>query len=334
MGPLVVKVKIEFLKFYFLALLLLATNTTGFDIYFHAISISNFDLIDYYNPSWVISGYELPRYLFFHYFLWLITCFGIFPLLPILGVLYASALTRAASHHYSQGLIRHAVVVAIVVDIIFTSAVGVSLLVIGMGVLANADKKTSSSYLLICLGSVLHPIGLLAGLFVLLILRGWIYFLLLIVLIYFLHLLTILKPSNFVEYQRAFDFGELVAVNSFIYEKVVDKLSVEVFAIFILFAIYLSLFVISKFREIRFILKQFDRLISIVSVHYVICFLLVVAIARGYPSHLTTGGPLALLSFQHEHLPRETLNIISAAWVSPYFLYDSIKSNQYDFRGD
>jgi len=331
---LVFKIKIKFFKFYFLALLLLATNTTGFDIYFHAISVADFDLIDYYNPVWVVSGYELPRYLYLHYFFWLITCFGILPLIPVLAIFYAFSLMRVAGHKFTHGLIKHAVIAVMVMNIVFTSALGISLMAIGLGVISKANNKTSISYLLVCLGSVLHPIGFVVGLFFLSVLRGWLYLLILPVLIHILHLLTTFFSANLVEYQRVFELSDLMVVNSFIYEKVVDKLIVETFALFALFALYLSSIAFGKIREIRLVLNKLDLLYSKVSVDYVIWAFLAVALAMGYPSHLTTGGPLAVLSFHYDELPRETLNIISATWVSPYLLHDSIKSNQYYFRGD
>lgn len=328
------KIKIEFLKFYFLALLLLATNTIGFDIYFHSISVANFQLIDYYNPSWVVSGYELPRYILLHYFLWLVTCFGVLPLLPVLAGLYALALMKVVSHKYTHGFIKYAVVAIMVLNIVFTSALGISLLFIGLGVLTRVDKQPSNSYLCICFGSILHPIGFAVGLFILLVLRGWLHMAILAFLLQFSHLLAIFFTSNYAEHQRVFEISDLMVANSLIYDKVVGKLSVEAFALFALFAISLSLFFLGKISGIRLVLNQVSGLVSGVSVRYVICFFLVAALVRSYPSHLNTGGPLAVLSFQSDQLPRETLNIMSAAWLSPYLLYDSVKSNQYHFRGD
>lgn len=328
------KIKIKFFKFYFVALLLLATNTTGFDIYFHAISVADFAMIDYYNPQWVVSGYELPRYIFFHYFFWLITCFGLLPLLPVLAILYALALMKVFSHNFKHGFIKHAVVAAMVVNIIFTSALGISLLVIGLGVLSRVGKSNANSNSLICLGSVLHPIGFVVGLLILLALRSWVYLLVLAVLIYFSHALTIFIPSKYVEHQRLFDLTDLMVVNSLIYEKVLDKLSVEAFGLFSLFAIYLLLTILGKIRETRLALNLLNRLVLIVNAYYVIYLLLATSLIVSYPSHLTTGGPLSVISFQYDKLPRETLNIISAAWVSPFLLHDSIKLNQYYFRGE
>lgn len=327
------KIKIEFLKFYFLALFLLATNTIGFDIYFHAISVADFQLIDYYNPAWVVSGYELPRYILLHYLLWLITCFGVLPLLPILAGLYALALMKVVSHKYTHGFIKYAVVAMMVLNIIFTSALGISLLLIGLGVLTRVDDQPSNSYLCICLGSILHPIGFAVGLFVLLVLRGWVYMAALALLLHFSHLLAMIFQSNYVGHQRVFEISDLMLANSLIHNKLVGKLSVEAFALFALFAMSLSLFFLSKIREIRLVLNQVSGLVTRVSVRYVISFFLVVALVRSYPSHFNTGGPLAVLSFQGDQLPHETLNIMSAAWLSPYLLYDSVKSNQYHFRG-
>lgn len=328
------KIKIEFFKLYFLALMLLATNTTGFDIYFHAISVADFKLIDYYNPAWVVSGYELPRYILLHYFLWLITCFGLLPLLPVLAILYTLALMKAIHHKYTHALIKHAVVTSMVVNIIFTSALGISLLIIGLGVLARAETKAVNGFLLICLGAVLHPIGVVVGLLLMLILRGWRYLLLLVGLIHFSHVLTILIPSHYVEYQRIFELTDLVVENTLIYEKVVDKLSVEAFGLFTLLLIYLLLSSLRKVRETRLLLNLANRFLSVVSAYIVVYFMLAAALVLSYPSHLTTGGPLSVISFQYDKLPSETLNIISAAWVSPYLLHDSIKSNQYYFRGE
>lgn len=328
------KIKIEFFKLYFVALLLLATNTTGFDIYFHAISVADYGMIDYYNPAWVVSGYELPRYILLHYFFWLITCFGFFPLLPVVAIMYALAMSTAIRHKYTHGFIKHAVVAAIVVNIIFTSALGISLLFIGLGVLSQAESKNSNALLLICLGAVLHPIGFFIGLLLIFILRGWRYLLFLAGLIQFSHMLIILFPSNYVEYQRNFDLTDLLVGGTYIYEKVVDKLSVEALGLFGLFVIYLLISNLGKVREFKLVLNLVNRLVSVVSVHVVIYFLLAAALISSYPAHLSTGGPLSVISFQHDQLPRETLNIISAAWVSPYLLSDSIKSNQYNFRGE
>jgi len=333
-GTLVFKIKIKFFKFYLLALLLLATNTTGFDVYFHAISVADFELIDYYNPTWIVSGYELPRYILLHYFLWLITCFGYLPLLPLLAIFYALGLMKAVNFRYTHGLIKHVVVATMIVNIIFTSALGISLFMIGLGVLARTDKKFSNSFLLICLGSTLHPIGFLIGFSLLLVLRGWVYLLILMVMILFSHYLTVFTPLNFTGHQRMFDFEDLLDVNSLIYEKVVGKLSVEVFALFALYVIYLLFKASSKIHEVRFFLNSFSQLVSIVNVHYIIYFMLAAALVKSYPSHLTTGGPLAVLSLQYKELNKETLNIISAAWITPYFLHESIKFNQYRYRGD
>lgn len=328
------KIKIEFFRLFFVALLLLATNTTGFDIYFHAISVADFGMIDYYNPAWVVSGYELPRYIFLHYFLWLSTCFGLLPLMPVLGILYALALMKAINHKYTHGFIKYAVVTAMVVNIIFTSALGISLLVIGLGVLARAENKRSKALFLICLGSVLHPIGFVVGFLLLLVLRGWLYLLISAGLIHLAHSLTLFIPSYLIEYQRVFDLSDLLNENSYIYEKVVNKLSVEALALFALVGASMALFAFGKIFQIRLLLNSITRLVSVVNVNYVIYFLLAAVIVKSYPSHLTTGGPLAVITFQYEKLPRETLNIISSAWVSPYLLQDSIKLNQYSFRGD
>ncbi len=317
-----------------MALFLQATNTTGFDVYFHAISVADFELIDYYNPPWIVSGYELPRYILLHYFLWLITCFGILPLLPILAIFYAIGLMKAVNFRYTHGLIKYGVVVTMTVNIIFTSALGISLFIIGLGVLAKIDNKIPNSFLLICMGSTLHPIGCLVGIFLLLVFRSWLYILILGAMILFSHYLTFLNPSTFTEYQRMIDFKDLMVVNSLIYEKVVGKLSNEVFVMFALIVIYLSFKSLSKIREVKLFLISLGRLISIFNINYVIYCLLAAALVTSYPSHLTTGGPLAVLSLQYKELNKETLNIISSAWISPLLLNESIKFNQYYYRGD
>lgn len=73
----------KFIFIFFLSIALLATNSYGFDLYFHTLSSFNFSSIGEINFSLSIFGLDFSRYILFHQFLVMTSYFGFPPVITI-----------------------------------------------------------------------------------------------------------------------------------------------------------------------------------------------------------------------------------------------------------
>ncbi len=327
-----IAVKKTFLGLYLACLFLLASNTIGFDIYFHAISVSELNLIPFYNPTWSISGYEIPRYILFQYLLWFSTLFGVLPLLPVLALLYAFLLALIIERSYNYKLLKYCLILFAAVNIVFTSALGLSVLLICLGLLETSNRLRGN--ILILLGSLIHPIGLLLGIVALVVLRRWKYLVALAVIVHTLHSLSIFSPSYSNHTIRLIELGDISSSQTFIYEKILSKLLSEVFYLLILLLGFAFVFYLNKVKQFKSVFAYLDAIPRRSSAGIFIALIVMSVSVYCFRAQVTTGGPLAILLFQGGRLSSETENIILGGWISPMILESKIKTNQYLFRGD
>lgn len=68
---------------FFITIIGFASNTMGFDLYFHALSVINYDSISTLNFSINFGFGDMPRYILFHYFLYFFSLLYIPPIVMI-----------------------------------------------------------------------------------------------------------------------------------------------------------------------------------------------------------------------------------------------------------
>jgi hypothetical protein len=311
---------------------MLASNTTGFDIYHHSISASGLSLIRYYNPPWSISGFEIPRYILLQYSFWAATLFGVLPLIPLLALLYAYLINLLINSNIKYMIVRYAIVVIAMINIVFTSALGISLFLIAAGVL-DSTKNMRSNCLIIS-GSLFHPVGFLLGFIVLSVSRKWRPLIILMALLYFSHLVAILPSGNSSYPIRSFHFSDLLEESSYINQKMASKIAVEVFFAGLLIVGVNLFYFLGRSLGLNSVMASMDVLFKRSYLKLLIYSFVASVLVLSYRAQVVTGGPIAVLSMQTNGFRRETFNMVSGAWVSPLLLNDSIRQNQYLFRGD
>jgi hypothetical protein len=303
---------------------LLAANTLGFDGYFHAISVSSFENISYFNSPWFIYDYPVPRYLLFHYFFFLISFLGVFPFYPILGILLTIILINLINVlRDKNSLLLYSIILFFVVNTIFFSALSFSFLLLLSGFLSKGLK--GKAYLF--LGCLMHPVGFLIGGCYLLVTRNWLILISSLTTIFFLIFLT---PINEINQDRRFSLDVLYQIfqpdRYIIADKFIGKLKYE--GLFLLIIIAL-LYVTSK-RKLNFLcLPRFKFYFLLLISFSVSCYSL--------SAQFRTGGPYSAFSmyyFEPSDLAEGKLNILIGSWVSPIFFKSNVIYDQYHYRDE
>lgn len=302
--------------------LLLATNTLGFDGYFHAVSISSVENIHQFNSPWVLFDQPIPRYLLFHYFFFAITFFGLFPFYPILGILLSAILIDLIKLLKGRSpLLVYACIVFFIINTVFFSALSFSVLLLLNGAFSSGNKRNFYLFL----GSMMHPIGLLLGSCYLLLTRSWA---LLILCLSFVFLLAFFTQGIDINEDRIFGLNTLYQLGHddrvMIVDKVIGKLKVEGLFFLIILIIYhltnrykISLKFIPKFKI--YYLLLFSFLLSCYSIN----------------AQFRTGGIYSAFHMyfsESSTLVEGKLNILVGSWVSPIFFNNDVISDQYYFR--
>ena len=309
------------------SLLLLLSNSLGFDGYFHAVSVSSLSMIDYFNPGWSISGYIVPRYIGFQYLCLMLTGFGNWGLYPVLVIVHTLILVIIANrvNNYSLKL-KLIIAFLYTFNTVFFSALGFGLLLITCGLILSGKKRNQ----LVLLGGIMHPVAFIFSFALLFSIRSWAYLIILILLLcgisFFLG--TAIDQTRFGN--RFFEFSEMFDLNSNIFSILAKKYKEIILLFLIVISMYLSFRV--NIKKL-FWLKNYN--LNKINIIYFVLFLSVAVTIKAIPSHYITGGPWSVLSWSlksQSDLENGKLSFVALAWVSPKIVDSSYSKAQYFFR--
>ncbi|MEZ9886514.1 hypothetical protein AB4374_21815 [Vibrio splendidus] len=151
-------------KFTFIVILsiaLLATNSYGFDLYFHTLSSFNFSSIGEINFSLSIFGFDFSRYILFHQFLVMTSYLGFPPVITI-ALLQSFVITLLFQGGDKVFISLLAKVSISIVGTFFWSPA--SLVIICVVTLLSNKKHDKYTRAIYCICVSIHFLGLMLGL--------------------------------------------------------------------------------------------------------------------------------------------------------------------------